>query len=204
MKKFPSGLYPVLTEEFCAGRDMLEVLRQVMDGGAKIVQLRQKNKPDREIFFLAEKYRAWTLKYQSLLILNDRLDLALAVDADGIHLGQQDLPCSIARKLAPHLLIGISTHTPEDIHRAEQDGASYVNIGPIFSTKTKNTPIPPLGPDYLRTLKTKLPFSVMGGIKRKHIKTLLKYGAKTIAMVTEITQAKNISKTVQTLIAEIS
>ena len=200
---FSYGLYPVVTEEFCAGRDMRDVLRQILDGGAKIVQLRQKNKADRELFLLAKQYRDITRQYRAAFILNDRVDIALAVEADGVHLGQNDLPCKVARKLAPQLLIGVSTHTQDDIRRAEKEGASYVNIGPLFSTQTKATSITPLGLDYLRKIKTALPFSVMGGIKRHHLKSLLECGVKNIAMVTEITQAKDISKTVKDFLAEI-
>lgn len=201
---FNYGLYPVITEEFCNGKNMLDVLKAVIDGGVKIVQLRQKHSTKKNLFLLAEKYREITKNNNVKLIINDHLDIALAVEADGIHLGQDDLPCRIARQIAPDIIIGISTHNQDEIIRAENDGATYVNIGPIFSTNTKETQIKPLGLDYLKNVKVNLPFSVMGGIKKENILQLLQHGAKNIAMVTEITMASNITKKTKELVKIIN
>jgi thiamine-phosphate pyrophosphorylase len=200
---FSFGLYPVITEEFCKGRDMLFVLEQVLRGGIKIVQLRQKNKTVSQMFSLAQAYRAITRQHKVKLIINDHVDIALAVDADGVHLGQEDFPCHAARKIAPHLLIGVSTHNREEILRAEEEGASYINIGPIFDTRTKSIPITPLGLSYLKNVRTKLPFSVMGGIKKNNLMEVLACGAKNIAMVTEITESTDICATVKDLVETI-
>src|SRR4030042_3860302 len=107
--EFNFGLYPVITEEFCNGRDILDVLKTVIDGGVKIIQLRQKHSTKKNIYLLANKYREITKKYNVKLIINDHLDIALAVGADGVHLGQDDLPCNVARKIAPDIIIGVST-----------------------------------------------------------------------------------------------
>lgn len=196
---FEFGIYPVITEEFCNGRSSIKVLKKVILGGAKIVQLREKSKTKSQIYHLAKEFREITKKNGVILIINDHIDIALAVNADGVHLGQDDLPCKVARKLAPDLIIGISTHNQEEILKAENDGASYINMGPIFSTQTKQNITPPLGIEFIQKAKTSLPFSVMGGIKKEHIPTLIQRGVKNIAMVTEITQSDNIEQIVKEL-----
>ena len=200
LTNFKYGLYPVITQELCNGRSMIKVLKDVIAGGVKIVQLRQKKSTKKALYELALKYRELTASKGVKLIINDHLDIALAINADGIHLGQDDLPCNVARKLAPNMIIGISTHNKNEIIEAEKQGAAYINIGPIFLNNTKILKIKPLGIDYLKSVKTKLPFTVMGGIKKNNIHDILKCGAKNIAMVTEITMAKDITKTTKELI----
>lgn len=190
--EFDYGLYPVITKEFCKGRSIIDVLKSVINGGVKIVQYRDKSSTKKEIFNTAIKFREITSNNDVKLIINDHLDIALAVNADGIHLGQEDLPCKTARILAPKLIIGVSTHNLEEIKNAENDGASYINIGPLFKTNTKKLKYPPLGLDYLKSVKTHLPFSVMGGIKMHNIKSVIQAGARNIAMITEITEASNV------------
>ena len=122
--RFSPGLYPVITQEFCGRNHSLEVLEAVIAGGASIVQLREKHLCSKELFNLAIEYRKITAASNVLLIVNDRLDVALAVGADGVHLGQDDLPCSEARKIAPNLIIGISTHCKQEVREAEKNGAT--------------------------------------------------------------------------------
>lgn len=203
--EFNYGLYPVITEAFCKGRSSLEVLKAVAAGGARIVQLREKigegaSYPTRRaVYELAKEYRKITADNNMILIINDFVDIALAVGADGVHLGQDDLPCAACRKIAPDLLIGVSTHSDEEIRRAEKDGASYINIGPIYATQTKVLGMKPLGLSYLKEARTSLHFSVMGGIKKDKIPELTACGAKNIAMVTEVTMADDIEEQVRTL-----
>jgi thiamine-phosphate pyrophosphorylase len=199
-------LYPVITPHLCGGRDPVYVLEQLIEGGIKGVQLRTKNTTDAELFNLAKKFRELTSENNVLLIINDRLDIALAVDADGIHLGQDDLPVSIARKLAPDLIIGGSSHNLKEALELEKAGASYVNIGPIYKTQTKTLAIPPLGEEAIKTISPSLniPFTIMGGIKSNHIPNLVSLGAKTIAMVTQLTQAEDIKSTTIQLINSIN
>jgi thiamine-phosphate pyrophosphorylase len=136
-----------------------------------------------------------------LLIINDHLDIALAVDADGVHLGQEDLPVQVARKLAPDLLIGASTHSLEQALEAEKSGADYVNIGPIFSTKTKEGVERSLGPEAIAEISRQIvvPFTVMGGISEANIDQVLAQGARMVAMVSAITKAEDIAKKVSFL-----
>jgi len=201
---FEFGLYPVVSVEFCSGRSPFYVLEQILEGGAKIVQLRNKIDHKKDVYEQAIIFRTITVKYNARLIINDHIDIALATGADGVHLGQEDLPCSAARNLAPNLIIGVSTHNLAEIKKAETDGATYINIGPIFQTNTKTVSTPPLGLEYLKAAKTSLPFSVMGGIKKDNIVSLLQLGVKNIAMVTEITMAQDISGKTSELINEIN
>ncbi|OQA79707.1 MAG: Thiamine-phosphate synthase [Lentisphaerae bacterium ADurb.Bin242] len=196
-----ADLYPVITREFTAGRGTLRVLEEAADAGIRIVQLREKSVSDRELCSLAEKFRKICDRYGILMILNDHIDIAMVCGADGVHLGQDDLPLEYAVKLAPELLIGRSTHSRVQALEAQSLGAAYVNLGPLFPTQTKNTPVHPLGLEIIRETRPELhiPFSVMGGIKAHHIPTLLAEGARLIAMVTEVTQAPDIGKRVREL-----
>ena len=200
------SLYPVVSSEFCAGRSVTEVVAAIASGGAKIVQLREKHRSDADLFALARACRKITEAAGMLLIIDDRLDIALASGADGVHLGQEDLPVAEARKLAPELLIGSSTHNSSEVAAAQAAGTGYLNIGPIYPTNTKSVSCGALGVDMLKQLAplVKCPFSVMGGIKARHLPELCRCGAKHIAMVTEITTAPDIAGKVRELLAEIS
>ena len=197
-----SLLYPVTSEEHSKGRTDEAVVRAIASGGAKVLQFRDKLSNKRRFFEKAKRIREITDEFGILLIINDHLDVALAVGADGVHLGLEDLPISVARRLAPELIIGASTHNREEIIRAQEEGADYINIGPIFETNTHKGHTHFLGLNGLIELKkyAKVPFSVMGGIKYTHIPELVKAGARIIAMVTEITESDDISNKVRELI----
>ena len=200
-----ASVYPVVTTDFCAGRNPLNVVRSILEGGAKVVQVREKTMCDRDYLNLLKEARKLTDEFGALLIADDRLDAALLADADGVHLGQDDLPCAEARKLAPQLFIGVSTHNRDELLAAQRDGCSYLNIGPIFPTGTKSLPMNPLGLETLSELapQVKVPFSVMGGIKFSHLKTLRSHGCLHIAAVTAFTQAENPAAEVRKWIAEL-
>ena len=202
MAKFrEADLYLVITEEFTAGRGTLRVLEEAADAGIRLVQLREKNITKKELFHLAERFRRICDRYDITMIMNDHIDIALLTGADGVHLGQDDLPLEQAVKLAPELIIGRSTHSREQALEAEAQGAAYLNLGPIYPTQTKNTPVKPLGIEIVKEVGPLLhiPFTVMGGIKERHIPELLAAGARYIAMVTEITQAPDIGARVRSL-----
>ena len=194
-------IYPVISSEFCAGRPVIKVLEQIALAGAKVVQIREKNAGKRDLYELVMKCREITDFYKMLLIVDDQVDVAIAAGADGVHLGQDDLPLKAARSLDKNLLLGTSTHNPEEIQEAIEQGCSYLNIGPIFPTQTKNLSYHDLGLEAVRNWGGDLPvpFSVMGGIKERHLPELLSAGARHIAMVTEITQADNIAERVRQL-----
>ena len=196
-----SDLYPVVSSEFCHGRNACDIVAGIAAGGAKIVQIREKNLFDSAMYELVKKCKAITDQYQMLLIVDDRIDIAMATGADGVHLGQDDFPLKEAKKLAPDLLIGISTHNSTEIQNAMKYNCSYLNIGPIFPTNTKSVPCGALGLEKAEELSkiVSCPFSVMGGIKEHHLKLLSSKGFRHIAMVTEITQAPDVEKQVRQL-----
>ena len=199
-------IYPVTCEELSEGRSNLEVLEAVIQGEARIIQLREKEYPKKDLYNLALKFREITSEAGVLLIINDHVDIALAVDADGVHLGQEDLPVQVARKLAPELLIGASTHSLEQALQAEEDGADYINIGPIFVTKTKEGVESSLGPEAIARISPRIEvdFTVMGGINEENIEQVLAEGARRVAMVSAITKAPDIAAKVRSLKEKIS
>ena len=159
----------------------LEILDAVMAGGAGIIQLREKNWKKKAIHDLALEFRKRTYGQKILFIINDHVDIALAVDADGVHLGQEDLSIAAARRIAPGLIIGASSHNVKEALQAEKDGADYVNIGPIFPTSTKKSAAHFLGPGAIREIGPRLsvPYTTMGGINIGNIHQVLETGARS-------------------------
>ena len=196
-----SDLYPVVSSEFCNGRSAVEVVAGIAEGGAKLVQIREKNLSDAAMFELVLQCRRITERYQMLLIVDDRLDIAMAAGADGVHLGQEDFPLREAKKLAPDMLLGVSTHNAEEIRAALSGNCAYLNIGPMYQTNTKSVACGALGLDKIEELKQLVtcPFSVMGGIKQQHLEMLCRKNFRHIAMVTEITQAFDVTAKVKEL-----
>jgi thiamine-phosphate pyrophosphorylase len=194
-------IYPVTCERLSNGRSNLEVLKAVIQGGARIIQLREKEYSGKKMYDLALKFREITTKAGVLLIINDHVDIAMAVEADGVHLGQNDFPLKAAIKIAPELLIGASTHSLKEAIQAQKEGADYINIGPIFPTGTKEGIERFLGPEAIAAISPEIdvPFTVMGGISESNIDQVLTNGARRVAMVTAITQAPDIAAQVKSL-----
>lgn len=186
-----AGLYLVTSQALSAGRRTPEVVSAALRGGVRLVQLREKDLPLRELLPMARDLRAMTRECGALLIINDRIDVALAAEADGVHLGLSDLPITDARRIAPGLIIGASSHSEAEAAAARLEGASYVNIGPLFPTRTKEWSDAFLGLEGLRRIAPTvgIPFTVMGGIKEAHVPDLLAAGARTLAVVTAVTAA---------------
>lgn len=198
-----AGLYLVTSQALSRGRSTLEIVDAALAGGVRLIQLREKEMPMPDFLRLAELLRVRTAQADALLIINDRVDVALAVSADGVHLGQADFPIAPARRLAPDLIIGASTHSPAEAQAAERAGASYINIGPLFPTQTKQKSGEFLGLEGLRKIArlVTIPWTVMGGIKKEHIPDLLKAGARTIAVVTAVTADANPAQAARDLLA---
>ena len=194
-------LYPVISSEFCAGRSPLAVFTAAAEGGAKVIQIREKNWEKSRICELVRACRPVADRYGVLIIVDDYADVARDAGADGVHIGQDDMSVAEVRAVSPELLIGKSTHNLEELLAAQEEGTDYLNIGPIFATNTKSVSYPAVGLEKLRELipQVKIPFSVMGGIKERHIKELLAAGARRIAMVTEVTQAPDVAAKVREL-----
>ena len=191
----------MISSEYTLDRPVIEIFEAVAAGGAKIVQLREKQKGAKYLYELAIACRPIANHYGILLIIDDHVDVALAAKADGVHLGQEDLPIPVARSIAPNLWLGNSTHNLEEALAAQAAGADYINIGPIYPTQTKKVNCNALGIDAIREIapQINLPFTVMGGIKKKCIPELIHAGAKHIAMVTEVTQAPDVEAKVKEL-----
>ncbi len=200
-----TDLYVVITEFFCAGRSALEVLDAVLQAGVRLVQLREKDMEDAELYVRALEFRKHTRDAGALFIVDDRTDVAMAAGADGVHLGQTDLPVSVARNIAPDLIIGASTHSLEEALAAQDAGASYVNIGPVFSTQTKANVAAAIGPDLIEAIAPRLtvPFTVMGGIKSDNIEEVLTRGARHVAVVTAVTAAPDVRAAAENLRKQI-
>ncbi len=193
------GLY-VITPE--GDERVEEFVREVLDAGARVVQLREKNKAralrvGKELINAARERGA-------MLIINDWIDVAKEINADGVHLGQEDTPVREARvALGRDTLIGKSTHSLQQAIEAEREGADYVGIGPIYPTKTKDYEA--IGPQVIEELKDrlKIPFVAIGGINRKNIDEVLRAGATNVAMVSALTEARNLRETVKFFINKI-
>ena len=194
-------LYPVISSEFCSGRSPLEVFTAAAEGGAKVIQIREKHWDKARICELVRACRPVADRYGVLVIVDDHADVARDAGADGVHIGQDDMSVAEVRAISPELLIGKSTHNLEELLAAQAEGTDYLNIGPIYPTQTKSVSYPAVGLEKLRELipQVGIPFSVMGGIKARHIPELLAAGARRIAMVTEITQAPDVAAKVREL-----
>ncbi len=188
-------VYPVSCEPLARGRSDIQWLEAVLAGGARIVQLRDKVSDDRTLYEKALAFRQRTQEAGALFIVNNRLDIALLADADGLHLGNTDIPAEEARRLFPDGIIGVSANTEEQAATAAARGASYYNIGPLFPTQTKKRLTPFLGPEAVERFsrRSDLPFTVMGGIKLHHVPDLCRRGARRLAVVTALTEADDIA-----------
>ncbi len=206
-KKLDFGLYVVLGDAFSRGRDFFEVAQKAIAGGAGAIQLRDKEMSKRELLNWAYRLRELTREHGVTFIINDHIDIALSVDADGVHLGQDDFPIPEARRITgPDFILGASTHSVEQARRAVQEGASYFNIGPIFSTQTKQGGIAPVGPDLITEIMSEVthPFTVMGGIKIDNVEEVLQRGARRIAVVTAVIAADDITAAAQAFTNKIN
>ncbi len=188
-----TDLYVVITESCCGERTPEQVLDEVLGAGVGLVQLREKHLDDATLLQRAGLFRERTRDANALLIIDDRVDVALAVEADGVHLGLEDLPVEAAKRIAPELITGASSHCLDEAKAAQDTGADYVNIGPIFPTQTKSVPTGAVGPEMIDTIRPhlRIPFTCMGGIKPDNVGRVLAKGAKHVAVVTAVTAAQS-------------
>jgi thiamine-phosphate pyrophosphorylase len=187
-------LYAILDPEQTKGRTAERVLYDLLEGGVTFLQLRVKSLPASDFFELARHVRAATQFHGCKLIVNDRVDVALACDADGVHLGQDDLPLAVGRKLMGQKIVGISTHDLEQAQEAEQNGADYIGFGPMFGTTTKNTGFTARGVERLRQIRAavKLPIVAIGGITEQNVTHVWQAGADSVAIISDMSGADDI------------
>jgi len=197
-------LYLITDRRQTAGRDLLWVLEQALAGGVKAFQLREKDLDGRDLFFLAERCRTLCEKYHAALIINDRIDVALAVDAAGVQLGNLSLPIPTARQLlGPDILIGASTHSLEEARAAEKSGADFVVFGPVYFTPSKARYGSPLGLIALKEIveKISLPVYAIGGIKAASIFEVRRAGIRGVALISAVMGAQNPKSAAEELVA---
>ena len=170
----------------------LETIEELLQSGIKMIQLREKDLSAAELYPLAKSLRTMTHHHDSLLLINDRIDLALAVKADGVHLGHHSLPINVARKiLGPKFLIGASTHSSAEVKVASQQGADFVTFGPIYFTPSKAAYGNPVGIEPLQEIavETSIPIYALGGIKADNAKTTLEAGIYGLAAISALLAA---------------
>ncbi len=192
MGRIDCSLYLVTDRLLSRGRTTIEIVREAVAGGVTCVQLREKTGSTLEFLEEARALRTVTRTLGVPLIINDRVDVALAVDADGVHLGQQDMPIADARRLGPpDWIIGVSAESAADAISAELGGADYVGVSPVFATPTKTDTAPPLGLEGLRAIRAavKIPLVAIGGINGNNAREVIRAGADGLAVVSAIVSA---------------
>ncbi len=185
-------LYAV-TDLVTPERTVLKDIEDAYRGGADVVQLRSKKISDLDFFDIGKEVRKLADRYKKLYFVNDRIDIALSTHADGLHLGQNDLPVAMARKIARNLLLGKSTHSLEQALATAEEAVDYIGVGPVYGTPTKPG-YSPVGLDLIRAVahKIKKPFIAIGGIGRDNVTEVLRAGASRIAAVRAIFAAENV------------
>ncbi len=188
--------YGITDQASAHGRSDEEVAKGLIRGGIDVLQYRAKKVPAREQLATAIRLRALTQAKGLPFIVNDRIDLAVACGADGVHLGQDDLPVSAARLMVGRdLIVGISTHSLDQALRAEAEGADYIGFGPIHPTATKENNVPAVGLEALAQVlaQVRLPVVAIGGIKMGSLEGLAAAGARCVAVVTALTGAEDVA-----------
>ncbi len=190
-----SGLgFVLITDRKICEVKLTDIIIQAVEGGVGTVQLREKDLNTKDLYNLAKDVREITKKKDVNLIINDRVDIAIAVDADGVHLGWRSLGIDIVRRMVGQdKLIGFSAHSLKDAERAEESGADYVSISPIFNTRYKDFFIKPLGVDGIGKIKKRIniPVIALGGINESNVEEVLKNEADGIAVISAILLSKN-------------
>ncbi len=182
------SLYVVLDRVATRGRSLDDVLTAVIDGGCRMVQLRDKDSPSGRLLPVAERLLTRARRAGVIFVVNDRVDLAVAVGADGVHLGQDDLPARLARPLLrPGMILGLSTHDVAQAHAARDAGADYVAVGAMFATSTKPD-FQLVGPALVRKLRPdiRVPLVGIGGITHDNVADVIRAGADGVAVISAV------------------
>lgn len=195
MKRTPDYSVCLVTDRAMAGgRSLVSVVRAALDGGVGVVQIREKNLPSRAFYEEAIEIVRLARPMGRVAIVNDRLDIAMACGADGVHLGQADLPCEEARRLGgPGLIVGVSVGTEAEAVAAERAGADYLGISPVFATPTKPDAPEPAGLAGLRRIRraVRLPLVAIGGIHAGNAADAIRAGADGVAVVSAVMTASD-------------
>ena len=195
-------LYVITDEAISNGLSHAEVAKRAIDGGADVIQLRIKNCGCHELVSVGLALRALTKRTKTIFIVNDRLDVALACGADGVHVGQEDMRASVARQIAPPgFIIGVSVGTVDEADRAEQEGADYVAVSPVFSTASKDDAGPGYGLDALRKIRNTvtIPVIAIGGIGQENAQDVITAGADGVAVISAVVGSRDITRAAREL-----
>lgn len=206
MNTVPSGLYIILDPSVSRDRSLTDILEQAAAAGARQFQYRNKSASMKDAYGEALPLRKLARDLGVTFIVNDRCDLALAVEADGVHLGQSDLAYPDARKvLGPDKVIGLSTHTPEQVKEAERLRPDYIGFGPVFTPLSKQDHDPVVGVEGVRLIRaiTSLPLFAIGGIQLKQVQAVMQAGADGIAVISAVLAAADVKAAVRDLLAQI-
>ena len=196
-------VYVITDVELSLGRGTEEVVRRALAGGARAIQLREKRFSDRQLLKTALSLRAMTYEAGAVLIINDRVDIALAAGADGVHVGQDDLPADTARRLlGPYRILGVTVETPAEARAAELAGADYLGTGPVYATSTKPDAGLPYGPSLVQRIKasTTVPVVAIGGIDQRNAEEVARAGADGLAVVSAVVGRQDIEQSVRLLL----
>ena len=191
-----TDLYALTDSRLSLGRPLEYVAEELLRSGVRILQYREKKFPASKMLEECRVLRELTNKYGACFIVDDHVDIAMLSGADGVHVGQDDLPVWEVRKLVgPDMIIGLSTHSPEQAKKAVKAGADYIGVGPIFATRTKEDVADPVGLEYLEWVAAniKLPFVAIGGIKAANIGDVRKRGGYCAALVSELVGSEDIA-----------
>lgn len=196
-------LYVITDERLGRGRSHLQIAEAAIRGGADVVQLREKTASSRRLYDIALQLRRLTREAEVPFVVNDRLDVALAVDADGVHIGREDLPASVARRiLGPGRILGVSAETVEEAVAAEKDGADYLGVGPVFEARgTKADAGEPLGLDLIARIRRecRLPIVAIGGIHVENARSVRDAGANAAAVISAVASADDVAEAARLL-----
>jgi thiamine-phosphate pyrophosphorylase len=201
------NLYLITDRRASGGRDLVLIVEEALKGGVKAVQLREKDLSSRDLYELAFAMRKLTARYNAGLFINDRVDIALAVDADGVQLGVNSLPIHRARKvLGKKRLIGVSCHNQVNAVAAQDFGADFITYGPVFHTPSKAAYGPPVGIESLREVapRLRIPVFALGGITSRNACEVIDAGAHGIALISAVIAAENPCEEAKTLLNLIS
>jgi thiamine-phosphate pyrophosphorylase len=198
------SLCVILDKDALRGKELTKVAGEALRGGARVIQYRDKVSCDSDFIKEAELLRKLTRKYRGILIINDRVDIARAMGADGVHIGQDDMPIKYARKVMGKRIIGVSAHNLKQAFRAQKDGADYIGVGPIFKSPSKPR-AKPIGTDILKSIKKSIhiPVFAIGGISLKNIPALKKLGMDSIAVISAAINSGDVYDSVSALKREL-
>jgi thiamine-phosphate pyrophosphorylase len=201
-----AGLYVIIDSQTLVGRDEIEITRQVIQGGASVVQLRDKHRDKRDLIAVADELKKICAGAGVPFLINDHVDVAVAIDADGVHVGQNDLPVSLAREmLALDKIIGCSARTVDLALRAEQDGADYIGVGAMYFSSTK-TDAEVVGPGGLSEIKNavSVPIVAIGGISEENISQVIEAGADSVAVIGAVLNSGDIMEATNKMAAKVA